>query len=92
MMITIVREAGRRADAREWWGAISVTFGLAGFIVGTNPSHGSPNASDFGWVVSVSVTAGLTALCLLVGAKSQGAMRSTLYGTAAGLCWGFKVS
>lgn len=82
---------GRRADAREWWGAISVTLGLAGFIVGTNPSNGSTEASDFGWTVSVGVTAGLTALCLLVGGRSQGAMRSTLYGTAAGLCWGFMI-
>ena len=81
----------RRADAREWWGAISVTLGLAGFIVGTNPSAGSPHASDLGWAVSVGVTAGLTALCLLLGVRSRGATRSTLYGTAAGLCWGFMI-
>ncbi|MEE3329084.1 MAG: DMT family transporter [Myxococcota bacterium] len=81
----------RHADRREWLGAICVTLGLAGFIVGTDPSEGSPDATDFAWAVSVGVTAGLTALCLLVGARTRGAMRSTLYGTAAGLCWGFMI-
>jgi len=82
---------GRHADFREWLGAIGVTLGLAGFIIGTDPSVGSPDATDFGWAVSVGVTAGLTVLCLLVGARLHGAARSSLYGTAAGLCWGFMI-
>lgn len=82
---------GRHADFREWLGAIGVTLGLAGFIVGTDPSVGSPDASDFGWAVSVGLTTGLTVLCLFVGARMRGAARSSLYGTAAGLCWGFMI-
>ena len=82
---------GRHADFREWLGAIGVTLGLAGFIVGTDPSAGSPDATGLGWAVSTGVTAGLTVLCLFVGARMQGAARSSLYGTAAGLCWGFMI-
>ena len=81
----------RRADSREWWGAIAVTLGLAGFIVGTDPAPGSPHATDRAWAISVGATGGFAAVCFLWGSRAHGALRSSLYGTVAGLGWGFMI-
>jgi len=82
---------GRRPGGREWLGAAAVTVGLAGFIVGTDPSAGNPDATTAGWVVA-SVATGL-ALCaaLAIGLRTHDALRSALFGTAAGICWGFMI-
>ncbi|MFP6638602.1 MAG: DMT family transporter, partial [Myxococcota bacterium] len=82
---------GHRATGREWLGAVAVTLGLAGFIVGTDPSPGHPEASWSGWLLATGFTLLAVLFCLGAGARQQGSARSALYGTAAGLCWGFMI-
>ncbi|MAI79098.1 MAG: hypothetical protein CL917_09175 [Deltaproteobacteria bacterium] len=82
---------GRRAGAREWLGAVGVTVGLGGFIVGTNPSAGNPDASTWGWILATTATALGTAVFWIVGSRTQGAVKSSLYGVASGLLWGFMI-
>lgn len=82
---------GRHAARSEWWGALAVTAGLAGFIVGTDPSHGQPVATTGAWIIASVLTLLALALSMGAGSRSHGAMKSTYYGTAAGLCWGFMI-
>lgn len=82
---------GRRAAMREWLGAVAVTLGLAGFIVGTDPSPGRPEASLSAWWLATGLTFLAVLFCLFMGSRRQGSLRSALYGTAAGLCWGFMI-
>ena len=82
---------GRRAGRWEWLGALAVTAGLAGFIVGTDPSSGEPDAAAMPWILATAGTLGFTALFVAIGSRTRGALKSGLYGTAAGLCWGFMI-
>ena len=82
---------GRRAGLWEWLGALAVTAGLAGFIVGTDPSHGEPDATAMPWILATAGTFAFTALFVVIGSRTRGALQSALYGTAAGLCWGFMI-
>jgi len=82
---------GRKAGASEWLGAVAVTIGLAGFIVGTDPSLGNPDATATGWLVASGATLFAVVLALAAGSRAHRAARSALYGTAAGLCWGFMI-
>ncbi len=81
----------RHPSRREWLGAITVTAGLAGFIVGTDPSPGNPDPSLAGWAVSIAAVGVLTGLAILVGWRTTGGARSGWYGTAAGLAWGMMI-
>ena len=82
---------GRKAGVWEWLGAVAVTIGLAGFIVGTDPSPGNPDATLPAWLTASGATSLAVVLALVAGSRTQGALRSALYGPAAGLCWGFMI-
>jgi drug/metabolite transporter (DMT)-like permease len=82
---------GRRAGLWEWLGAVGVTIGLGGFIVGTDPSHGNPDATTMAWIISTAGTLVAILLAVGIGSRTRGALQSALYGTAAGLCWGFMI-
>lgn len=82
---------GHRAGLWEWLGAAAVTLGLAGFLVGTDPSAGNPDATTQGWLIASAATLLLVVLALVTGSRTHGAAKSALYGTAAGLCWGFMI-
>ena len=82
---------GRRPGGREWVGAAAVTVGLAGFIVGTDPSAGDPDATTTGWVIASLATGIALFAALAVGSRTHDATRSALFGTAAGVCWGFMI-
>ena len=81
----------RHASSREWLGAVTVTAGLAGFIIGTDPSPGNPDPSLAGWGISTAAVGTLTALAILIGVRTTGGARSGWYGTAAGLAWGMMI-
>jgi len=81
----------RHPSRREWFGAATVTAGLAGFIVGTDPSPGNPDTSLGGWAVSIAAVGGLTGLAIFLAWRTTGGARSGWYGTAAGLAWGMMI-
>ena len=81
----------RRAGLWEWLGAVGVTVGLAGFIIGTDPSHGEPDANAMPWIMATVGTLVAIVLSVGIGSRTRGAVKSSLYGTAAGLCWGFMI-
>ena len=81
----------RQASRWEWLGAVTATAGLAGFIVGTDPSLGNPDPSLAGWAVSIAAVGVLTGLAILLGWRTTGGARSGWYGTAAGLAWGMMI-
>ena len=82
---------GRKAGTREWLGAIAVTLGLTGFIVGTDPSAGDPDSTPTRWLVATGATVLCVLLALGAALRTRDDARSALYGTAAGLCWGFMI-
>ena len=82
---------GRHASLREWLGAVAVTAGLAGFIVGTDPSAGNPDPSLMGWGISTGVVGVSTLIAIVLGWWTTGGARSGWYGAAAGLAWGLMI-
>lgn len=81
----------RKAGLWEWLGAVGVTVGLAGFIIGTDPSRGEPDATAMPWIMATVGTLVAVLLSVGIGSRTRGAVKSALYGTAAGLCWGFMI-
>jgi drug/metabolite transporter (DMT)-like permease len=82
---------GHRASRREWLGALAVSLGLAGFLVGMDPAAGRAGASPEAWGLAAGASLAALAAALGTGTRSHGALRSAAYGSAAGICWGFMI-
>lgn len=75
----------RRSDA-AW--AITLTVGLAVFLVAGEPTDGVDRADVTDWLIAAAVLVPVTAACVLVAARSRGARRAVLLAAATGILYG----
>ena len=75
----------RRSDA-AW--ALALTVGLAVFLVAGEPTDGVDRADVTDWLIAAAVLVPVTAACVLVAARSQGARRAVLLAAATGILYG----
>lgn len=76
----------RRSDG-VW--AITLTAGLAIFLVAGNPTEGVDSADVGTWLIAAAVIVPLVGACILVASRSaKGALRSVLLASATGILYG----
>jgi drug/metabolite transporter (DMT)-like permease len=78
----------RPLDRRAVWGTIAVSAGVSLALVATDPRPGPAHPARV-WPIAVAVTVTLAAALVTAGMRTTGARRAALFGTAAGLGFGF---
>jgi len=74
----------------EWVGALLLSGGVAAFIVGGQPTGGNPDGDSLPrWVLAMGLLV-LTEICIVSARKHEGAARSMLLATGAGLLFGIQ--
>lgn len=77
-------------DTNEWLGALLLSGGVAAFIVGGRPSGGHPDGDSLPrWALAMGLVA-CTEVCVIAARHQQGAPRSMLLATGAGLLFGIQ--
>jgi drug/metabolite transporter (DMT)-like permease len=79
---------GRRLDRHAVWGTVLVSAGVSMVLVAVAPRPGH-GATAGGWVVAVGVTLAAELVLVLGGLRVSASRRAALFGTAAGLGFGF---
>ncbi len=74
-----------RITKRDWLAIITVSIGLAVFLIASSPTEGSDEPSFLGWTITILVFYALCGLLLLIGSRLPVSPRAALYGVAAGL-------
>jgi drug/metabolite transporter (DMT)-like permease len=81
----------QRLDLREWVGAIILMAGLAGFIVAAGPSRATGvDVSALHWGIAGAAIAGVVALLITLGKRTDLAEDATLIAAGAGILFGFQ--
>jgi drug/metabolite transporter (DMT)-like permease len=75
----------RRSDA-AW--ALALTVGLAVFLIAGEPTDGVDRADVTDWLIAAAVIVPVTAVCILVAARSRGSRRAVLLAAATGILYG----
>ncbi|HZE16639.1 MAG TPA: DMT family transporter, partial [Mycobacterium sp.] len=75
--------------AREWGAVATMTLGLAVLLACLAPSPATKAVPWTTWVVGSGLSIGAVVGLVVVGAKSEGPRRATLYGVATGIEFGF---
>lgn len=78
-----------RLDRDAWVGAAGVSAGLAVLLIATAPHGGGPAAGFWSWLWTCLASVGVGALLVMAGLRTSGGRRATLFGSAAGLGFGF---
>jgi drug/metabolite transporter (DMT)-like permease len=82
----------QRIGRREYLGAALVVVGVGVFVGATNPAEGRSNAPAGVWLVATGAIAALTVACAVTGARRRPAARAALFGTAAGVLYGYQAA
>jgi drug/metabolite transporter (DMT)-like permease len=81
----------RQLGRREWFGAVALLAGLAGFLLAADPGHPPPVAVPAqSWVIAGGAVLALVALMVGWARRSDQIAEGTLLGTAAGLMFGLQ--
>lgn len=74
----------------EWAGALLLSGGVAAFIIGGRPSGGNPDGDSLPrWLLAIGVLI-LAEVCVVAARRQEGAPRSMLLATGAGLLFGIQ--
>lgn len=77
-------------DTNEWLGALLLSGGVAAFILGGRPAGGNPDGDSLPrWALAMGLVA-CTEVCVVAARHQQGAPRSMLLATGAGLLFGIQ--
>jgi drug/metabolite transporter (DMT)-like permease len=82
----------QRVGRREWLGAVGVLVALAVFLLVAHPSAGRTSVPTAVWIISTLVVAGLVGALTLLGSRRPSAQRAALFGTGAGILFGFQAA
>jgi len=84
-LILAWRVLGGRLQAREWSAITAMTGGLIVLLLTLSPTGGDPNSANLvTWLLGLAVTAAAVGVLLGVGRRSSPALRTALFGVAAG--------
>lgn len=82
----------QKVGRREWIAAGATVAGLAVFVVVSDPAEGTQTGSTEAWVLSTLVVAGLVGGILLFVRHRKAAVAAVLFGTAAGVLFGYQAA
>lgn len=88
-MVLIAWLLRARLGIQPWLGVISVSGGLAIFLVAAGPSPGHRVPGRFDWLLAVVVTVAIVGYLVSSAKLSRGPARATLLGVASGLGFAF---
>jgi drug/metabolite transporter (DMT)-like permease len=77
---------------REWLGAVCVVAGVTVFVATANPASGRSSAPPGVWLGASGLIAALTVVAAIIGSRAQPATKAALFGTAAGMLFGFQAA
>ncbi|MEV1174562.1 DMT family transporter [Nonomuraea sp. NPDC049784] len=88
-MIILSWAFGAVLDRLSWLAIVTLSAGLAIFLMAAAPGHGrwSPDTTE--WIVATVVTAGTIAALVVVASATKGVARPAALGVAAGLGFAF---
>ena len=82
----------QRVGRREWIGAIAVVVALGVFLGVSNPAAGRTTVPTAVWIAAVVVAAVLVTAIVLFGWRRPPAEKAALFGTTAGILFGFEAA
>ena len=82
----------QRVGRREWIGAIAVVVALGVFLGVSNPAAGRTTVPTTVWIAAVVVAAVLVTAIVLFGWRRPPAEKAALFGTTAGILFGFEAA
>jgi len=77
-----------RMRRRDWTGAVLTTFGLAVFLVASDPASGHANVRPLTWAILLGSGGVMASVFVMVAHESSPKWRSMAYGTAGGVVYG----
>ncbi|MCA1832324.1 MAG: DMT family transporter [Actinobacteria bacterium] len=83
------RVSRQRMGSHEWSGALSVSAGLALFLIAANPGEGRADAGTSGWIALAAATAVGVLVALAAARGPQGPRRAASLAAAAGITFAF---
>jgi drug/metabolite transporter (DMT)-like permease len=76
----------RRMSRRTWADIVTMSAGMALFLVALSPSGGDPTSPDGrAWASASGVTGGVVVVLVVAGWRTRGASRAALLGVASGV-------
>lgn len=87
-----IRFTHQTATRRDWLSALLITAGIAVFIIVADPRGGETTPGWYKWVIATAVVVGVGVGCVVAGKFTTGGARSALWGTAAGIFFGFQIA
>lgn len=82
----------QRVGKREWLGAVAVLVALGVFLGVSNPAAGRVTVPTGIWIAAAVVVAVLVAAIVLFGRHRPPAEKAALFGTTAGILFGFEAA
>src|SRR5262245_27670717 len=82
----------QRVGRREWLGALAVIVALGVFLGVSNPAAGRTTVPTAVWIAAVMVVAVLVVAIALFGWHRPPAQKAALFGTTAGILFGFEAA
>jgi drug/metabolite transporter (DMT)-like permease len=82
----------QRVGRREWLGAVAVIAALGVFLGVSNPEAGRVTVPTGVWIAAVVVVIALVAAIALFGWHRPAAQKAALFGTTAGILFGFEAA
>lgn len=82
------RMAHRRVTGSDWVWALVLTFGLATFVSVAKVQPGNYRPPVVVWALATVACTAVVAVCVVVGARSQGRKRALLIAAAVGVLFG----
>ena len=74
---------------REWFGAIAVAGGLAGFLYFSHPQYGMTPPPGWRWAVAGGVCAAIIVVAVILAMRGPRWWRATMFGVAASISFAF---
>ena len=87
-----MRVTHQRVGRREMAGAFAVVVGIVLFLSAGSPKSGTLHPSSSAWWSAGLVSAVLVLIALVLGRRRRGATRALLYGSGAGIAFGFQAA
>ena len=82
----------QRVGRREWFGAVAVIVALAVFLGVSNPAAGRTTVPTAVWIAAMAAVAVLVVAIALFGWHRPPAQKAALFGTTAGILFGFEAA
>ena len=82
----------QQVGRREWFGAAAVLVALGVFLAVANPSAGRTSVPTAVWITATVAVAALVGALTLFGSRRPPAQQAALFGTGAGILFGFQAA